>query len=308
VGDLADNTKDFYDASDDGAGQYVIVGGDSTPDGYVEEGDFINDKVEGSDFTNVLTTRHSAAGDVLRAVVRGTGKYVAVGDGGEIRDSTNGTSWVAQTAAGAYAGNFQDIAWNAVNLYCAVGASAEIQTSPDGVTWTARTKAGAYAGTFNCVAHGGGLWVIMGADEIQTSPDGITWTARTVPTGTHTWVSVGHDGTRFVAVSSLDKITTSTDGITWTAVTTLPTGACDIAQSIEWWARIGLWIIVGSDTGVTTEKIIVGDPVHNFWVEVKAPETAFVQPLGVHAGPDRLFIIRDNSLYVSQRYDMIERA
>lgn len=99
----------------------------------------------------------------------GAHMWVAVGSGGEIQTSTNGTTWTHRTPAGGFAGAFHAVTWGN-GLWVIVGDNEEIQTSPDGITWTQRNTAGS-AGTLGGVAYGNGFY----ATGSKYSQDGITW-------------------------------------------------------------------------------------------------------------------------------------
>jgi hypothetical protein len=133
--------------------------------------------------------------------------FVAVGASGTIVTSSNRTTWTAQTSGTAQALN--SAAFGA-GRYVAVGAAGAITHSTDGITWAALT---AGANAFNRVAFGAGVFVAVGAaGACYSSPDGITWTSR--PAGSVAFNDVIFDGTQFVAICASQSYT-STDGITW---------------------------------------------------------------------------------------------
>jgi hypothetical protein len=127
----------------------------------------------------------------VRAIVRGLGLWVAVGEGGLIETSPDGINWSAASPDGSYTGHFRAIFFNPdAPLFVAVGSGSEIQTSPDGVNWTSRQTGGTdvlYGVTWDG-PDASALYTVVGetsggAGYIKTSPDGITWTARTIPAG-----------------------------------------------------------------------------------------------------------------------------
>jgi len=69
--------------------------------------------------------------------------WVAVGDGGAIETSPDGTTWTARTSGTSTALNSVSYAANGrghgLGLWCAVGEDGTILSSPDGITWTAET-------------------------------------------------------------------------------------------------------------------------------------------------------------------------
>jgi hypothetical protein len=205
------------------------------------------------------------------------GLNAAVGSGGLIATSSNGSAWTTRTPAGGYVGNFFGIAWNGT-VFCAVGTSGAIQTSPDGITWTARTAAAAYAGSFARVRWDGTVFIAVASDgEIQTSPDGITWTQRvTAAASPNTWtgiacgptssMAVGTDGANAVMAYTLDH------GVTWNALT-LPITASTFTDA-AYCASSDVFCLVGRTVAgsTATAAILMGHPERQNWMQVYSPE------------------------------------
>jgi hypothetical protein len=63
------------------------------------------------------------------------GLFLFGGDSGDLRTSTNGTTWTARTSN--VSGRIRGFAWNG-SVYVAVTENGQITSSPDGVTWTQR--------------------------------------------------------------------------------------------------------------------------------------------------------------------------
>ncbi|MFD2936119.1 T9SS type A sorting domain-containing protein [Spirosoma flavum] len=186
-------------------------------------------------------------------VAYGAGRYVAVGDIGVIRSSTDGEGWKTQPKGPlqterlsgiVYANNrfvvvgnnggvmtsINGLTWakqvsgttevlNAVayggGRFVAVGRNGTIITSTDGISWTRQTSG--TADKFTAIAYGGSQFVAVGINLIKTSPDGVIWTTRTFPNPFFSLggVTAGPKGS-FVAVGDNHAVFTSTDGITWT--------------------------------------------------------------------------------------------
>ncbi|WP_158277428.1 hypothetical protein [Opitutus sp. ER46] len=119
------------------------------------------------------TTVTSHTQNDLWGVCHGGGQFVAVGVGGTILTSTDGSAWAARDGgtsewllAVTYGGG----------QYVAVGNNGAILTSPDAATWTRRDS-----GTnlrLNGVAFGGDRYLAVGEQGIvSTSADGVTWSA-----------------------------------------------------------------------------------------------------------------------------------
>lgn len=163
----------------------------------------------------------------LRAICRGaSNSMVAVGDGGTIISSSNGTYWVNCTSP--VTEDLLGVAYTG-GVYVAVGSGNVILKSTDAATWYAYRLSGVRS-----IAAGGGVYVAVGDGAmIMRSTDGLQWTrASTMPTyavqyDNATFRSVrymnvpwhlGYGGGNawiFVAVTGA-YISFSTDGDTWT--------------------------------------------------------------------------------------------
>ena len=177
-----------------------------------------------------FTTVHSVAGgEFLWGITTGKASIVAVGTGGMILTSRDGTTWsrahsqTAEWLVGVTWGN---------NKYIAVGDHGTILTSPDGESWTPAAQSGTIQ-RLNNVVYGNGIFVAVGeAGTIVTSSDGATWTART--SGVTGWLrglvcmpawGNGDDGTpgsrimgdlpKFIAAGQDGSAVGSKDGIVW---------------------------------------------------------------------------------------------
>ncbi len=73
----------------------------------------------------------------LTGVTYGNGKFVAVGGGGEIWISTNGTAWALSGATSSP--YLRCVTWGN-GLYVAAGNGGGVFTSTDGYQWTARNR------------------------------------------------------------------------------------------------------------------------------------------------------------------------
>ncbi|MDB6126183.1 MAG: hypothetical protein JWM35_79 [Verrucomicrobia bacterium] len=117
----------------------------------------------------------------LWGVCFGGGQFVAVGEGGTILTSPDGSTWTARNSGTA--------AWItgvtfANQLYVAVGDQGTIVTSPDAATWTRRAIGGP---RLNGVAYGNGRFLAVGEQgTVQVSTDAVTWTPGNV--GVNGWL------------------------------------------------------------------------------------------------------------------------
>ena len=100
------------------------------------------------------------------------GQFVAVGEGGTILTSPDGTAWTKRTSGnslwlvGVGFGN---------GLFVVVGDLGTILTSPDGITWTTRRSGGV---RINAVAYGNGTFLAVDDNGFRwLSSDGLTWSS-----------------------------------------------------------------------------------------------------------------------------------
>ncbi|MBI4595455.1 MAG: carboxypeptidase regulatory-like domain-containing protein [Candidatus Tectomicrobia bacterium] len=153
-------------------------------------------------------------GNYLSGVAFVNNIFVAVGGGGILLTSPDGTAWTVRTSGTSY--GLSAVSYGN-NAFVAVGAEGIILTSPEGISWTARTS-----GTSNFlyeVAYGNNTFVAVGSwGTILTSPDGMAWTVETSGTISDL-VGVAYGNNTFVAVGNLGTMLTSLDGVTWTVRT-----------------------------------------------------------------------------------------
>ena len=155
------------------------------------------------------TQRTSSFGTTnIYGVCYGQGTFVAVGSGGKLATSTDGTTWTQRTSS-----------FGTINIYgvcygqgtfVAVGSGGKLATSTNGTTWTQRTSS---FGTTNIygVCYGQGMFVAVGdGGKLATSTNGTTWTQRTSNFGTSTIIrGVCYGQGMFVAVGDSGKLATS---------------------------------------------------------------------------------------------------
>ncbi|MHC0039043.1 immunoglobulin-like domain-containing protein, partial [Pseudoneobacillus sp. C159] len=173
----------------------------------------------------------------LYGVSYGGGKWIAVGGGTTVAQSTDGISWMKKTLAHTvpYAANaFYDAIYTG-SKWIIVGASgsmipgrgnrAQIYTSPDGDTWTSKeSNVSGNDSNLMSIAQNGNTLVAVGNigyvfPVVTTSTDGgETWTNHsgqiTSPGGALNKVTYGNG--LFVAVGENGNVFTSSDGMTWT--------------------------------------------------------------------------------------------
>ncbi len=127
----------------------------------------------------------------VRAVIDDGHRFVAVGDGGQVYASADGTAWTTlATVSGAP--SLTAIAHGA-GVYVAMGLQGALATSPDGLSWTPVTPTSDDAAIdFIAVLFDGHQFVRIGTailtdgrhltdGVVQTSTDGATWTTQSRP-------------------------------------------------------------------------------------------------------------------------------
>lgn len=104
-----------------------------------------------NDGVSWTTVAGAAVPNSPRDIHFANGLFVAVGAGGGVSTSTNGTTWTSRSAAAANA--WQSVTYgNGTWVAVANSGANRVMTSPDGITWTARSAAS--ASTWSAVAYG----------------------------------------------------------------------------------------------------------------------------------------------------------
>jgi aspartate 1-decarboxylase len=179
----------------------------------------VRTSVNGIDWVDPLDEVAEQTTRSLRGVCSAMAGVVAVGDGGLVLVSGNGSDWAKKTPDHP---NLRAIA-RGNGRYVAVGDLAGVLTSSDGVAWSPQYLQGGLSTSATLrgvvwapelalfVAVGTGGW-------LYTSPDGVSWTFRSAGT-TADFRSLAWDGTRLVASAYGGVMATSTDGVDWTTHT-----------------------------------------------------------------------------------------
>lgn len=172
---------------------------------------------DGSLFTLQLNNDIMATvGNVTwNAIAYGNGKYVAVGENGQIAYSSNGVSWTLLENIGGTRQEWLDVVYGN-GKFVAVGSVSNPSTprvaySSDGISWTHKDI------TFSpsSIAYGNGKFVAVGGSgDIGYSSDGINWTDINVSS----FASVTYGNGKFVASGNFGTFAYSSDGVSWTKV------------------------------------------------------------------------------------------
>jgi hypothetical protein len=143
----------------------------------------------------------------------GKGIFVAVGQNGIIKTSSDGQSWQSRES-GTYSSLFT-VAFNG-QVFVAAGADGTIITSSDGIKWTIEKTD--TSSTFTKVVWNGNIFVAIGytydIGVLYTSQDGINWTQRMLKTA-DSFSDMEWTGKLFVCVGRDGVVYTSQDGVKW---------------------------------------------------------------------------------------------
>jgi fibronectin type 3 domain-containing protein len=250
-----------------GAGKFVVVGttgAETSPDGVAWTAAPID-----------------LGGGVLERVAWNGTLWVAVGGGGRIYTSPNGTAWTPRSSPTTR--ELAGIAWGN-GTWVVVGDLQTVLTSPDGTTWT---QASIDTGGFlTSVIWTGTRFVAVGQPGVVlTSDTGASWSKTTIPG--EDWITdvvwngsllvvVSWDGTvltksvftawavaaetgralrrllwtgsKFIAVGDANAIIGSPDAVTWQAETISGSAASGSLTGIAWNGSRA--VVVGAPTGV----------------------------------------------------------
>ncbi len=182
----------------------------------------------------------SPSGATMRGITHGGGKFVAVGPGGSVAISGDGTNWLAANANTSK--QLNAVAYGN-GIYVAVGDAATAISSPDAITWTARSLGSSPLQNFVGVAFGNGTFVVVNiVNEVFTSADGIAWTKVVSSSVGPFWNNLKFVGGQFVLVgqnSTSGRISTSASGSTWTTeVYPASGGIADVAFGNGKWVAV----------------------------------------------------------------------
>lgn len=189
----------------------------------------------------------------LNGVDYSAGIFVAVGDGGTICRSDDGTNWTNYSVAPNP--HLYSIS-HSNGLFAVVGEGGCIYTSPDGWQWTQQTSpttnklycirwvrdrflAGGAGGTLLsslngvdwevlnsgiptsilALAYGNGLFMALGTRnagsvQLSLSTDAVAWT--NMPASFEEFYTLHHNGDRFVSLGFRGRTRTTTNGVDWT--------------------------------------------------------------------------------------------
>ena len=182
----------------------VVVGGESGKLSY-KTGDLAT-----SGYTQVTSTFGVTS---IRAITYGGGIFLAAGDSGQLRTSTDAVTWTTRTS-GFGTSTIKVLSWTG-SVYIAAGGGGYLTSSTDGVTWTARTanmgtndinvitpspniRSSSYASTSTfCIGGNNGAFA--------QSLDGITWTTRDINFDVFAISDIKYDGSKYIAIGGYNS-------------------------------------------------------------------------------------------------------
>jgi len=183
------------------------------------------------------------------------GSFAAVGAGGAIFTSTDGTSWASQAAPAGFTSDLYAVTGYAANQnypanpalrWVAVGAGGASIYSTDGLAWAVGIPYNISNPALRSLIQVAGTFLAVGdAGTILSGMDGITWSARI--SGTTSNLNGITHGSIYVAVGDGGTILTSADSITWTAITSGTANILRQASSI-----LNTYVAVGDGGTVVT--------------------------------------------------------
>lgn len=239
----------------------------STPQGFIAVGDggtIITSIDEGVNWT---TETSGTTADLYAVHFNSvTNLYLAVGTGGKILTSADGSNWI--TSVSGVTNTLYAIAYNPAGVgYVVVGSAGRSLLSLTGSSWTTQTTG--VTTDLTGITFDGGSYIATGnSGVILTSVNGINWFARTSGTTQKlSAVTVGNiaNTATLVTVGSNGVTLTSTDGAgaTWTPITS---GTTNNLANISY--GNGLFYTVG-----TNGTILETGNIANGWSNVSIPGT-----------------------------------
>ena len=252
-------------------------------------------------------TRGAAAltNQALYDITFGAGKFVAVGDQGNVFTSPNGTAWARATTP-TTSHFYRGVAFSGAR-FVTVGvaaANAAVRAtgafSDDGNAWSAATMP-AGVGTMVAVAFGSGRFVSVGeSGRIYTSLDGAAWAETTSPI-TNNLRAVTYANGLFVAVGDNGRVVTSADGVNW-ANRSLPDTNSYAGVAFHngaWFLMSGpLWVYTSPD-GNAWRRLATKGGVNLFTNKAISTSGVF---MGAH-GQGRMQFSEDGQTWVDVQLD-----
>jgi hypothetical protein len=183
----------------------------------------------------------------------------------DVWSSTDGITWVQQTAATAFPArsDFTVVVYN--NQLWLIGGyqggfyKTDVWSSNDGINWSQQTAAAAfYAGPTQVMVYNNQLWLIAGENNtVWSSSDGIIWmnpaTADPFKTGSGGYQAVTFNNELWLiggsnSTGNQNEVWSSSDGITWVQRTAAAAFSPRINHKVVVYNN-KLWLIGGQNHG-----------------------------------------------------------
>jgi hypothetical protein len=181
------------------------------PDRFVAVGKTLIDNTSGTIATSADGLMWTTLYGSLGGVAYGNSRFVAVGELGSCRTSSDGISWTNETTG--ISNRLRSVTFGN-NTFVAAGDKGGICSSTNGSAWVGTTLG---TNSFRSVAFGNGSFVAVGErGSIATSTNALDWQLQQFPS-TSIFYGVGYGKPGFVAVGNFVRIVHSDDGIQWQA-------------------------------------------------------------------------------------------
>jgi hypothetical protein len=157
----------------------------------------------------------------LNALASNGAAVVAVGDGGTLIYSTDGSTWKSGiVTSGSSSANLYGVAYSPYTTsWVAVGAGGALLTSADAMNWSVGNS-GVTKNLYGVAASAGNVLVAVGdSGTLVTSSAGGAWTSKTLGTASGTLFAVSTDSAQFLVTGAGGILFSSLDGTTWSAIT-----------------------------------------------------------------------------------------
>jgi photosystem II stability/assembly factor-like uncharacterized protein len=150
----------------------------------------------------------------LYGVASGSGILMAVGSGGAILTSQDGTNWTAIKQFNPDLFGYRSVAYGN-GAFVAVGLGTVYTSHDNGNHWSRQQLIDPTHSWFTRVVFENNLFVaVSDGDTIFTSPDGDAWSQGSIPNLARLVVTYGQG--QYVGVSYFGSVFTSPDALTWT--------------------------------------------------------------------------------------------
>lgn len=183
---------------------------------------------------------------IYNDIAFGNNLYVAIGNSGEIVNSSDLTTWT-DVSVSAVTADLKSIYWNG-SMFVITGENGTILTSSDGTNWTVR--ASGVTVTLNTVTYAD-KWVIGGnSGTVLVSADAVSWTEK-VSTITESIIGSTYFHNEILLLAENNTVIKSADTDTWEALVVSVAFTMNAITSTA-----GYCVISGADKSIITQDTI----------------------------------------------------